>query len=99
MKERQLKLWEKNQRGIYTKKTDVALTFLLSLIVLPLLSILIPSFIYLFLGEIILYSLLDIISSIKAAKDNKYIPLLFILFPIFHLSYGFGSLIGLAKKI
>ena len=77
----------------------VPLTFLLSLIVLPLLSILIPSFIYLFLGEIILYSLLDIISSIKAAKDNKYIPLLFILFPIFHLSYGFGSLIGLAKKI
>jgi len=77
----------------------VPLTFLLSLIVLPLLSILIPSFIYLFLGEIILYSLLDIISSIKAAKDIKYIPLLFILFPIFHLSYGFGSLIGLAKKI
>lgn len=37
----------------------VPLTFLLSLIVLPLLSILIPSFIYLFLGEIILYSLLD----------------------------------------
>lgn len=77
----------------------IPLLFLLSLIILPLLSILITEFTYLFVSEILLYILLDIIFSIKAAKEVKYIPLLFILFPIFHLSYGFGSLIGLSVKI
>lgn len=72
--------------------------FLLSLIIVPILTIFIPIIGYLFILEIGLYMLLNLIFSIKAATKFKYIPILVILFPVFHLSYGFGSLIGLFKR-
>lgn len=71
--------------------------FLLSLIFMPILSILAPYFKYLFLLEIGLYLILDLLFSLKATKEMKYFPLLLVLFPIFHLSYGFGSLVGMLK--
>lgn len=71
--------------------------FLLSLIIVPILTVLLPAFAWLLIGELGLYLLLNLIFSIKSSTEIKYMPMLFILFPIFHLSYGFGSLIGLVK--
>ena len=75
----------------------IPFVFLLSVIALPLLSFLSPFFGFLFLVEIGLYLLLDFLFSFRAAKDVKYVPLLIVLFPTFHLSYGFGSLVALFK--
>ena len=46
-------------------------------------------------GELALYLLLDIIFSIKAAKKFKEFWYLLILFPIFHINYGLGSIGGI----
>ncbi len=68
--------------------------FLLSLIVLPLLSIVTSFFRYLFLAEICLYLLLDLYYSF-CRKEWKYGIITLWLYPLFHIIYGFGSLIGL----
>lgn len=73
--------------------------FLLSLIILPILTAFMSCIGYLLMLEIGLYVMLDIIFSIKAAGELKYIPLLLTLFPIFHISYGFGSLTGMISII
>lgn len=73
----------------------VPFLFLSSLIFAPILILLIKPLKYLFIAELIMYFLLDLIFSIRSASKVKYAFLVFILFPIFHLSYGFGSLIGL----
>lgn len=77
----------------------VPFIFLLSLIIMPLLSILFPMLGKVLLAEISLYLLLSLFFSIKASKELKHIPLLCVLFPVFHISYGLGSLIGLISKI
>lgn len=76
----------------------IPFAFLISLIIMPILSLFSFGLGYLFIGEIGLYIVLDFIYSVKAATAIKYVPLLFILFPIFHLSYGFGSFRGLIKR-
>lgn len=75
----------------------VPFLFLLSLIFMPILSVLAPYFKHLFLLEIGFYLILDIIFSLKASKELNNFPLLLVLFPTFHLSYGFGSLVGMLK--
>lgn len=77
----------------------VPFVFLLSLIIMPLLSILLPMLGKVLLAEISLYLLLSLFFSIKASKEIKHIPLLFVLFPVFHISYGLGSLIGLISRV
>ncbi|MBL4934996.1 glycosyltransferase family 2 protein [Clostridium sp. YIM B02515] len=81
--------------GAMSIRHFVPFLFLLSLIIAPILILLFKPFQYLFTVELLMYFLLDLIFSIKSAANIKYAFLLFILFPIFHLSYGFGSLIGL----
>lgn len=73
--------------------------FLISLIILPLLSMFYFNIIFLFIFELLMYMLLDIYFSIKISKNIKYFFMIFILFPIFHLTYGFGSLKGIIKII
>ncbi len=79
----------------------IPFAFLASLIIMPILCALWTPFAFLFAAEMTLYTLLDILFSIKLAvslqDDNKLIALLslLILFPIFHICYGFGSLMGL----
>lgn len=73
----------------------VPLCFVLSIVLLPLLSLIFKGFGYLFLAEMCLYFLLDVYYSLKLSKNWKEIALLFILFPIFHVYYGCGSLVGL----
>ena len=71
--------------------------FLMSLVVLMPLSFVHWIFNLGLIAELILYFGLDFLFSCKASKNIKYIPLVFILFPIFHLTYGFGSLKGMFK--
>jgi glycosyltransferase involved in cell wall biosynthesis len=77
----------------------IPLIFLLSLIIVPVLTMFFPVLGKLFLMEVGLYLLLSLTFSIKGSKEFKYIPLLFALFPIFHISYGLGSLVGLIGRI
>ena len=81
--------------GSMSARHFIPFIFLLSLFLMTILSITIPYFKYLFILEISLYLVLDILFSAKLAKNIKYFLLLLVLFPVFHLSYGFGSLIGL----
>ena len=71
--------------------------FVLSLIAGLALSLFFAPVRWLFLAEIGLYLLLDILFSIKDAKGVKYILPMILIFPCFHISYGIGSLVGLAK--
>lgn len=75
----------------------IPLMFLLSIIVLPILSIFVHLFALLFAIEMCLYLLLDCYFSAKKADGIKEFLLLLILFPIFHITYGAGSLKGLLK--
>ena len=47
--------------------------------------------------EAVLYFLLDILFSIKQALNIKETFALILLFPIFHIAYGIGSIIGITK--
>ena len=75
----------------------IPLVFLMSLIGLPILSMLNHKFLNLFLVEMLLYLGLDVIYSFRATKKLTYVAMLIILFPIFHITYGFGSLKGIFK--
>lgn len=85
--------------GSMSLRHFIPFIFLLSLIIIPLLMILSYFFVWIFISEIGLYISLSFIFSVKQSTEIKYIPLMLILFPIFHISYGFGSLIGLIKKV
>lgn len=75
------------------------LLFLLSLIFLPLLG-LIHEYFFFFLGiELLLYVLLGLFFAIKSSAKIYYIPFVFILFPVFHIAYGLGSLFGLIRVL
>lgn len=77
----------------------VPFVFLLSIIIMPLLIMLFPVLSRVFFMEISLYLLLNLFFSIKTVNKFRYILLLFVLFPIFHISYGLGSLVGLFYRI
>lgn len=71
--------------------------FVLSILGLGLLGFL-HTFFWNLLGvELILYLLLDAVFSFKQASGVKEFLYLLILFPIFHIAYGFGSMIGITK--
>ena len=71
--------------------------FVLSIIGLTAFGFIHPIFWWLLGVETSLYALLDIVFSIKQASSFKEFWALLILFPIFHVSYGIGSLKGLTK--
>ncbi len=79
----------------------IPFVFLMSLIIMPLLSLLWIPFAFMFAAELGLYLALDLMFSVKLAmtlrEDNPIAATLslLILFPIFHVCYGFGSLIGM----
>lgn len=75
----------------------IPLIFLLSLICLPIVSVFWHPIALLFVAELVLYSILDCVFSAKKASGIKEFLLLIILFPIFHITYGAGSLKGLLK--
>ena len=77
----------------------VPFAFVLSILLLPLFSIMYKPFLLLFGCEMVLYMALDIFSSIESADGIGQFFVLLFLFPLFHVSYGIGSTIGLYKVI
>ena len=75
----------------------IPFAFVLSILVLGIFGLLHPVFWGLLGFEMTLYLLLDVFFSVKLATGVKEFFALLGLFPIFHVSYGFGSMIGIAK--
>lgn len=76
--------------------------FVLSLICGLIISILgIKILTMLFIGELALYLILDLVFSLKNIKRVGIISSLIsiIIYPLFHISYGIGSVIGIGKII
>ena len=71
--------------------------FVCSMIGLIFLGMLYQVFWWLLALELFLYGILDIIFSIKSGSTIKERLILIILFPCFHISYGIGSIAGIAK--
>lgn len=69
--------------------------FVLSLIGMPLVSLLLPVLWWLFALEMLAYFSLDALFSAKTAGSVGEFLLLLCLFPIFHIAYGWGSLLGI----
>ena len=71
--------------------------FVISVLGLGALGIIHPIF-WMLLGlELSLYFILDVLFSIKQATNVKEFFALIMLFPIFHIAYGIGSMIGITK--
>ncbi len=68
--------------------------FVLSLIGLPIMSLIIPIFKYLFVAEICLYTAIVLFYSFCNSKP-KYGAITVWLYPAFHIVYGLGSLLSL----
>ena len=75
----------------------IPLAFVLSVIGLALLGLAHWLFWAILGFELLLYGTLNAIFSIKSGKGIKEKLLLLILFPIFHVSYGWGSILGIFK--
>ena len=81
--------------GTMSIRHFIPLLFTLSLIGLPILGYVHFSFILMLLFELILYFGMAIVISLKSSGNTSELATLLILFPLFHISYGFGSLVGL----
>lgn len=75
----------------------VPLMFIASVLGLGILGAFSQIFLVLLGAELSLYFALDIFFSIKQATSVKEFFALISLFPIFHIAYGFGSLVGITK--
>ena len=75
----------------------IPLAFLLSLIILPIAGIIYHPIWWMFALEMALYFGLDCLFSAKQASGLKEFFLLVLLFPVFHITYGVGSLKGILK--
>ena len=71
--------------------------FVASVLGLGILGVVHPIFWMLLALELALYFILDILFSVKQAINVKEFFALVVLFPIFHVAYGFGSMIGITK--
>ena len=71
--------------------------FVTSIFGLGVLGFLHPIFWMFLTLEMLLYLSLDVIFSVKQAAGTKEFFALLILFPIFHIAYGIGSMIGITK--
>ncbi len=75
----------------------IPLVFVLSLIILATLSFISVGFAYLLLFELALYFAFALFFSIKVKQGIDMVIKLLLLFPLFHISYGCGSLCGIGK--
>lgn len=80
--------------GTMSIRHFIPLLFTLSLIGLPILSFIHSLFMLILLLELLIYFSITMIISSKSSENTKELALLLILFPLFHVSYGFGSLVG-----
>ena len=77
----------------------VPLVFFLSIPTLLLLGIINPAAWWVLSIEMGLYLILDCCYSIRASSSAREALLLCLLFPVFHISYGAGSFVGVIKTI
>jgi len=84
--------------GVMGIRHFIPFIFVVSLIIMPILIMILPSLIWVYLIELSLYLLLDLIFSFIATNKISELLLLIYLFPTFHIFYGLGSLVGLFKK-
>lgn len=75
----------------------IPLAFVLSIIIFALIGFWHWSIWLILAAELLLYLSLDLIFSLSNGETYKEKFILILLFPIFHISYGFGSLIGIVK--
>lgn len=73
----------------------VPLFFVVSVCGLSVLGFICYRFWELLLAEVLLYSMLDMLFSVPQSSSIKEFVVLMILFPIFHISYGIGSINGI----
>ncbi len=93
-------------RLIHIDKDSVSIRHLVPLIfVISLLLLIISGFFYrlfwlLLIFEVAIYLIADVIASFKACFKFgfRFFPILLIFFPLVHISYGYGTFIGLMKK-
>lgn len=76
----------------------VPLMFVLSIILMTILSFVHKIFLYLFILELVLYILLGIIFAIKKTKNIFEILKMILYFLLLHISYGTGSLLSIFSK-
>lgn len=76
----------------------VPLMFVLSIIIMTILSFVNKIFTYIFIFEILLYILLALIFAIKKTKNVFEISKMILYFLLLHVSYGTGSLLSIFKK-
>ena len=81
--------------GTMSLRHLIPFVFVLSLLMLPILAFFIPFLKWLLLAELTLYLLLNVIFTFKLADGLKEAILIFLLYPLNHLAYGFGSIAGL----
>lgn len=77
----------------------VPLLFVLSLLGMPMFSILWQPMLPLFTLELLAYVALDFLFSVKANEGILGMAFLFFLFPCFHIAYGCGSLLGVFEVL
>lgn len=73
--------------------------FVLSLIGMPILTLLWWVFGILFGLELLAYLTLDVLFSARTAEGAKEFLRLLYLFPLFHICYGWGSILGIFKVL
>jgi succinoglycan biosynthesis protein ExoA len=90
------------RKRIYSWRNLVPPTFVISLVMLPILSFLHSTFFWLFGAEMITYLTCALIASNAIAnqeQDYRYFLSMLIIFFLTHVVYGFGSLVGLFSPV
>lgn len=85
--------------GAMSVRHFIPFIFVVSVFVLGTLGFALKTFWVLLCFELSLYLLLDIIYSLKLADSTKEFAVILFLFPLFHISYGIGSLKGIIKLL
>ena len=73
--------------------------FVLGLLIGGILACLHPVFLALYLIVLALYLIADLLFSLKSTRNPRIVPILMAVFPVIHVSYGWGYLVGIAKVL
>lgn len=74
----------------------VPFAFVLSLLIMPVLSLVSPLFFWAFMAELGLYTLLNVYFSLFGGTKRAFFYKL-VMYPTFHVVYGVGSLLGMVN--
>ena len=83
--------------GAMSTRHFVPAAFVFSILILSIAAFFIHEFAFLLAAELSLYFIFDFIFSMKSGSSCSERAFLLLLFPLFHISYGLGSFLGLFK--